>query len=82
MIDLSDQRQQYVELFGETPTYLAMGIAAALRYDYLEDPEAKLIQETIQQQGICHAIETFTGLKTGTALFTAVEKEYRKLKEN
>ncbi len=73
---------QYLELFGETPTYLAMGIAAALRYDYLEDPEAKLIQETIQQQGICHAIETFTGLKTGTALFTAVEKEYRKLKEN
>ncbi|WP_186670791.1 mannitol-1-phosphate 5-dehydrogenase [Sporosarcina sp. BP05] len=73
---------QYLELFGETPTYLAMGIAAALRYDYLEDSEAKLIQETIQRLGIGHAIETFTGLKTGTALFTAVEEEYRKLKEN
>ncbi|WP_338652488.1 mannitol-1-phosphate 5-dehydrogenase [Sporosarcina psychrophila] len=73
---------QYVELFGETPTFLAMGIAAALRYDYLEDPEAKLIQETIQRQGVRHAIETFTGLKAGTALFTAIEEGYQKLKGN
>ncbi|HJF32069.1 MAG TPA: hypothetical protein K8V56_09880 [Sporosarcina psychrophila] len=73
---------QYVELFGKTPTYLAKGIAAALRYDYMEDPEAKLIQETIQQQGIRHAIETFTGLKVGTALFTAIEEGYQKLEVN
>ncbi|WP_399632131.1 mannitol-1-phosphate 5-dehydrogenase [Sporosarcina sp. SG10008] len=73
---------QYVELFDETPTFLAMGIAAALRYDYLEDPEAKLIQETIQRQGVRHAIETFTGLKAGTALFTAIEEGYQKLKGN
>jgi len=73
---------QYVELFDETPTFLAMGIAAALRYDYLEDPEAKLIQETIQRQGVRHAIETFTGLKAGTALFTAIEKGYQKLEGN
>ena len=73
---------QYVELFDETPTFLAMGIAAALRYDYLEDPEAKLIQETIQRQGVRHAIETFTGLKAGTALFTAIEEGYQKLEGN
>lgn len=73
---------QYVELFNETPNFLAMGIAAALRYDYLEDPEAKLIQETIQQKGIRHAIETFTGLKAGTALFIAIEEGYRKLEGN
>ncbi|WP_438298288.1 mannitol-1-phosphate 5-dehydrogenase [Sporosarcina sp. FA15] len=73
---------QYVELFDETPTFLALGIAAALRYDYLEDPEAKLIQETIQRQGVRHAIETFTGLKAGTALFTAIEEGYQKLKGN
>ncbi len=73
---------QYVELFGDTPTYLAMGIAAALRYDYMEDPEAKLIQETIHQQGIGQAIETITGLKTGTALFTAVEEGYLRLERN
>lgn len=73
---------QYVELFDETPTFLALGIAAALRYDYLEDPEAKLIQETIQRQGVRHAIETFTGLKAGTAIFTAIEEGYQKLKGN
>lgn len=73
---------QYVELFDETPTFLALGIAAALRYDYLEDPEAKFIQETIQRQGVRHAIETFTGLKAGTALFTAIEEGYQKLKGN
>ncbi|AMQ06259.1 mannitol-1-phosphate 5-dehydrogenase [Sporosarcina psychrophila] len=73
---------QYVELFDETPTFLAMGIAAALRYDYLEDPEAKLIQETIQRQGVRHAIEAFTGLKAGTALFTAIEEGYQKLEGN
>lgn len=73
---------QYVELFDETPTFLAMGIAAALRYDYLEDPEAKLIQETIQRQGVRYAIEAFTGLKAGTALFTAIEEGYQKLEGN
>ena len=73
---------QYVELFDETPTFLALGIAAALRYDYLEDPEAKLIQETIQRQGVRHAIEAFTGLKAGTALFTAIEEGYQKLEGN
>jgi mannitol-1-phosphate 5-dehydrogenase len=73
---------QYVELFGDTPEYLVKGIAATLHYNYMEDPEAKLIQETIQQQGIQHAIETFTGLKTGTALFTAIEEQYRKLEGN
>ena len=59
-----------------------MGIAAALHYDYLEDPEAKLIQEMIQQQGIRNAIEKFTGLKNGTALFGAIEEGYQKLEEN
>jgi mannitol-1-phosphate/altronate dehydrogenase len=63
-----------VELFGKIPTHLAMGIAAVMHYYYMDDSEAKLIQETIQQQDIHHAIETFTGLKTGTALFTAVEE--------
>ena len=37
---------QYMDLFGEVPRYLTTGIAAALRYDYEEDPDAMLIQET------------------------------------
>lgn len=70
---------QYNELFNEVPVYLASAIAAALRYDYIEDPDAKLIQETIQQQGLDHAIEKFTGLKPGSALFTTIHNQYSEL---
>ena len=67
---------KYVELFGEVPNYLAMGIAFALKYDNLEDLEAKHIQETIQREGIHSAIEIFTSLKPGTGLFEAVYDHY------
>jgi len=67
---------QYVEFFDEVPVYLASAIAAAFRYDYSGDPDAKLIQETIQQQGIDYAIEKYTGLKPESALFIAINKQY------
>ena len=70
---------QYAEMFKKTPVYLAKGIAAALHYDYPEDPEAKEIQETILQKGISFAIETFTGLKPGSDLFEEVLKQYSKM---
>ena len=62
-------------MFNEIPKYLVVGIAAAFRYDYMEDPDAKVIQEAIQQQG-SRAIETFTGLKPGTMLFEAIVEQY------
>lgn len=71
--------KHYAELFQEIPTYLVMGIAAALRYDYAEDAEAQLIQETIQQQGLSQAIEEFTGLQAGSALSDAIEQQYEQL---
>lgn len=71
--------KQYENMFKEIPIYLAMGIASALHYNYLEDPEAKEIQETIQQKGIEFAIEMFTGLKTGTNLFEIVYKQYQEI---
>lgn len=73
--------RQYTELFNEVPNSLVVAIAAAFRYDFTEDPEAQLIQKTIEQQGIDHAIETFTGLKPGTELFTSIRNEYNKLGE-
>ncbi|WP_203247062.1 mannitol-1-phosphate 5-dehydrogenase [Sporosarcina beigongshangi] len=72
--------QQYVDLFKETPKYLVIGIAAALRYDYMEDPDAKVVQEVIQQQGLHQAIERFTGLKPGSMLFEAIVEQYERLK--
>lgn len=72
---------KYLEMFGETPIYLTKAIASALSYDFLEDPEAKEIQETIQQKGIVYAIEKFTGLQAGTDIFEAVHKQYQDINE-
>ena len=71
--------QQYTDMFNEVPVYLAKAMAAAFCYDFVEDPDAVLIQEAIQKQGIGHAIETFTGLKPNTALFAAISDEYTNL---
>ncbi|MFE8697209.1 mannitol-1-phosphate 5-dehydrogenase [Cytobacillus sp. FJAT-53684] len=70
---------QYVEMFGEVPVNLAKGIAAALSYNYVEDPDAKEIQEVIQQKGIEHAIELYTGLQAGTDLFEEVNRQYKQM---
>jgi mannitol-1-phosphate 5-dehydrogenase len=70
---------QYVEMFGEVPVYLAKGIAAALCYDHVEDPDAREIQEIIQQKGIEYAIEMFTGLEAGTDLFEEVNNQYKQM---
>ncbi|AWE07132.1 mannitol-1-phosphate 5-dehydrogenase [Lysinibacillus sp. 2017] len=73
---------KYVELFDEIPNHLAMGIAFALKYDYLEDLEAKQLQETIQLKGIHYAIEKFTTLKPGTELFNAIYNHYQEYSSN
>ncbi|MER2169268.1 MAG: mannitol-1-phosphate 5-dehydrogenase [Psychrobacillus psychrodurans] len=69
---------KYVEQFSEVPDHLAKGIAFAFKYDYLEDSEAKQLQETIQLKGIQYAIEKFTALKPDTELFKAVYNHYQK----
>ena len=71
--------QQYYDLFGAVPKNLVSAIAAAFRYDYAEDPDAVEIQKTIQEQGLGFAIEKFTGLKPGSALFEAIGNQYNKL---
>lgn len=71
--------KQYNDLFDEIPEYLASAIAAAFLYDYAGDPDAQLIQETIQQKGLSHAIEKFTGLKPETDFFTAIGNQYHQL---
>ncbi|MFJ7826100.1 mannitol-1-phosphate 5-dehydrogenase [Psychrobacillus sp. NPDC096623] len=67
---------KYVEMFNENPLYLAKGIAAALHYDFLEDPEANEIQAMIEQKGIQFAIEKTTSLKPGSDLFEMIHKQY------
>ncbi|MBS4193757.1 mannitol-1-phosphate 5-dehydrogenase [Lederbergia citri] len=74
--------RQYTELFGETPTYLIKGIAAALHFDYEDDLEAMQIQETIKFDGIEKAIEKYTQLKQESILFKEIVKQYKEVHIN
>ncbi|MCA0987601.1 mannitol-1-phosphate 5-dehydrogenase [Guptibacillus algicola] len=62
------------------PTFLAKGIAAALRFDPKEDEEAVQIQEVIQNEGLSKAITTFTGVEEGSQLFELIKKKYDEVK--
>lgn len=68
--------KQYLETFGEVPVHLTKAIAAAFHYDFREDPDAVKVQETIGQEGIDAAIETYTGLTSATKLFQAIREQY------
>ncbi|REK77896.1 mannitol-1-phosphate 5-dehydrogenase [Paenibacillus paeoniae] len=64
----------------ETP-YLAKAMAAALLFDYSEDPEAEQIQQTVSQQGIRSAVTELTGIEENHPLHTAILKAYESLKK-
>lgn len=70
---------KYVEMFDDNPIYLARGIAAALHYNYKEDPEAIEIQAMIAQKGIQFAIEITTSVKPGTDLFEAIQTQFNEM---
>ncbi|WP_440111827.1 mannitol-1-phosphate 5-dehydrogenase [Paenibacillus sp. QZ-Y1] len=46
--------------YGTATTYLAMGMAAACKFDVPEDPEAAELQDMIQQKGIAAALSHYT----------------------
>lgn len=73
--------KQYLETFGEVPTHLVKVIAAAFHYDFKEDSEAVKIQETIQQEGIDVAIETYTELPPTSKLLEAIREQYLQVKK-
>ncbi|OLN23020.1 mannitol-1-phosphate 5-dehydrogenase [Domibacillus antri] len=73
---------QYAKLLGETPVYLAKSIAAALLYDYAQDPEAVEVQETVQQDGLASAITRFTQLQEEQPLFKEVVMQYEDIQKN
>ncbi|OMP66474.1 mannitol-1-phosphate 5-dehydrogenase [Domibacillus epiphyticus] len=73
---------QYAELLGKTPVYLAKSIAAALLYDYPQDPESVEVQETIHQKGLSAAITIFTQLQEDQPLFKEIVKQYEDIEKN
>ncbi len=72
--------KQYTKAFGEVPEHLTKAIATAFHFDFEEDPDAVKIQETIQDEGIDVAIETYTELTPESELFQAIRKQYEALK--
>ncbi|WP_019006667.1 mannitol-1-phosphate 5-dehydrogenase [Cohnella laeviribosi] len=69
------------ELGIETP-YLIKAIAAALLFDYPEDPEAKELQQTLRELGVSEAVARYTGLAESDPLHARILDSYETLKNN
>jgi mannitol-1-phosphate 5-dehydrogenase len=72
--------RQYAEVIGKEPTYLLKGIAAALMYDFQGDEEAVKVQQTISEQGIEGAIQSYTQITPESPLFKGIVAQYTQLK--
>ncbi|MDA5109758.1 mannitol-1-phosphate 5-dehydrogenase [Brevibacillus thermoruber] len=64
---------------GIVPEHLGLGIAAALLFDFREDPEAVQLTEDIQRFGLEHVLKTYTGIRVNHALFSIVMNHAREL---
>lgn len=71
---------QYLEIVGEEPTYLARGIATALMFDYGQDEEAVELQEMINEEGLESAIKKYADLDKDHPLVALITKQYNILK--
>lgn len=66
---------------GRKPEALATVIAAALHFDFADDPEAVEVQNYIKENGIEKAITHFTEISAGTELFKLILEKNAALKE-
>ena len=60
---------------GKKPEALAAVIAAALKFDFEGDPEAKEVQDYINANGLKAAISHFTELAEDSELFRMIEEK-------
>jgi mannitol-1-phosphate 5-dehydrogenase len=58
--------------YGIVPEHLGLGIAAALLFEFREDPEAVQLQEDRERFGLEHVLKTYTGIRVNHALFSIV----------
>lgn len=66
---------------GLSAEYLGLAIAAALLFDYPEDPEAVQIQSERKQSGLEQVMRTYTGIPEGNPLVEIVLGHVRSLQE-
>jgi mannitol-1-phosphate 5-dehydrogenase len=64
---------------GIVPEHLGLGIAAALLFDFREDPEAVQLTEDRERFGLEHVLKTYTGIHVNHALFSIVMNHVRQL---
>lgn len=65
--------------YGVSVVYLASAMAAALRFDPRDDPEAAELQQTIQELGVRQAITKYTGLSERNPLHRQIREQYEML---
>jgi mannitol-1-phosphate 5-dehydrogenase len=61
---------------GIEPDHLAMAMAAALRFDVEEDPEAVELQESIRTQGAGKTVTRYTGIAEGHPIHALIMEQY------
>ena len=66
---------------GKKPEALATVIAAALHFDYAEDPEAVEVQAYLKEHGFEKALTHFTEIPAGSELFKLVTEKNAALKK-
>lgn len=66
---------------GRKPEALATVIAAALHFDFADDPEAVEVQNYIKENGIEKAITHFTEIPAGAELFKLIVEKNAELKK-
>ncbi|HXW80259.1 MAG TPA: hypothetical protein VEJ84_12215, partial [Acidimicrobiales bacterium] len=64
-----------------SPTAIAVGIAAALRYRNADDPSAEELRELVDQLGDVEALRRITGLEVGAPLLATTEAAMAELDE-
>ncbi|TJY42252.1 mannitol-1-phosphate 5-dehydrogenase [Cohnella pontilimi] len=66
--------------FGMDVPHLTKSVAAALLFDYSEDPEAVELQQSLQQSGIGDTVAKYTGLAQDHPLHKQIVEAYESLK--
>jgi mannitol-1-phosphate 5-dehydrogenase len=61
---------------GIEPQNLAMAMAAALRFDVEEDPEAVELQESIRSHGVSDTAAKYTGIAAGHPIHALIIEQY------
>ncbi len=61
---------------GIVPAYIATGVAAALHYNYHNDPQAMELVSSIRERGVERVLEEVSGLRGNNPLSSLIKSDY------